>query len=96
MRAVGVCGALLLFACGGGPIPSGGKCNVSAQCAAGLLCDTTQKPAVCTDKLANPPPDLAGQPMGDMASSDLAVTPSTDMAATQLDMATAVDLATKD
>jgi hypothetical protein len=86
VRAVLVVVAVALSACGGGVIPAGGKCDDSEQCGPGLLCDTTQKPAICTTKLKNPPPDLAGMDAAGVTKSDLGS--DEDMSATAHDMAT--------
>ena len=52
---------------------AGDLCTTSADCAAGLLCDTAQSPPVCAS-MSSPRPDLAGVE-GDLSASahDLAV-----------------------
>ncbi len=93
-----VAGGSLWVTCKSSPIPAGGKCDDSEQCGAGLLCDTTQTPHICTTKLAHVP-DLAGTDGAggpDLASSDLAVDEEQDLSATAHDMAKPVDLAKRE
>ena len=68
----------MLAACGGDLGGDGDPCSTSAECDDGLLCDTTQSPAVCAKMLA-PRPDLAGADLAgashDLAGADLSATP---------------------
>ena len=76
-----------LVGCTGKHVLAGQPCISSAQCATGLLCDTTQTPAVCADKLGSRPngfvdastsydfaggSDFAGQDLSGVAPPDLA------------------------
>ena len=84
----------LLAACAGGRRGAGAHCISSEQCETGLLCDTTQKPAVCAANLGQRPSadgavstyDLAGQ---DLSGVDLAG----DLSAAAPDLKTPPDLA---
>lgn len=76
----------------GGLLGQGGHCSAAEQCGPGLLCDTSQKPAVCSTMVKNQN-DLAAP--GDLAGLDLAGTPQ-DQSATPDDIMAAPDLAKAD
>ena len=99
LRLVLSIGALMAAGCGTDPVVEGAQCKTSAQCAAGLLCDTAQRPAVCVTMggphpdlaTSGPTADLAGMAVGgDMAGADLSA------AMTDLSMVALPDLAQRD
>lgn len=79
---------------------AGQACISSAQCAEGLLCDTTQTPAVCADKLGSRPNGFAdastGYDFAGLAGQDLSGVAPPDLASSAPDLATAPDLAQPD
>ncbi len=68
VRALLLAGSLALAGCGADLGAAGDPCTTSADCGPGLLCDTTQSPAVCA-KMLSPHPDLAGQVSDDLSAS---------------------------
>jgi hypothetical protein len=88
-------GALCLAACSsGGLLAAGAHCSTSEECANGLLCDTSSKPAVCSTMVAHrndlaSPDDLRG------VVQDLTGVVQ-DMSATADDLAPPQDLAKHD
>ena len=84
--------------CSTGDLAAGATCISSQQCATGLLCDTTQAPAICTDKLGSRPNGFVDASTGyDFAGRDLSGGDPPDLSAAAHDMATtAADLAKHD
>ena len=82
-----VAGFVFVAACSaGGLVGQGGRCSTSEQCANGLLCDTSQSPAICSTTVAHrndlaPPDDMRGvkQDLSGVTGDMSATTPD-DMA----------------
>jgi hypothetical protein len=60
--------ATVLAGCGGSQGAAGDPCTTSADCDPGLLCDTTQSPAICQTMLT-PMPDLSGTVAHDLSAA---------------------------
>jgi hypothetical protein len=95
MKRFLLCFGLCAGACSsGGLLAQGAHCSSSEQCGNGLLCDTSQKPAVCSTMVAHrndlaSPDDLRG------VVQDLTGVVE-DMSATTGDLAQSHDLAKHD
>ncbi len=78
--------------CGGDLGQAGDACISSAECATGLLCDTSLEHPVCA-LMGAPRPDLAGL---DLVGVDLALPPGTDLAGADLSANQSVDMTQHD
>ncbi|MEO6953104.1 MAG: hypothetical protein ABI321_14990 [Polyangia bacterium] len=97
MLFIATVGTGLISGCTSAHRLAGEVCISSAQCATGLLCDTTQAPAVCADKLGMHPDDFLDASTGyDFAGRDLSGVAPPDLSATPQDLSALVhDMATK-
>ena len=85
--------AVALFAaCAGGRLGAGAHCISSEQCETGLLCDTTQRPAVCAANLGQRPVSDGAVSTYDFAGVALDLG-DRDLSAAAQDMTLAHDLA---